>query len=55
MILINANNCGVFANKHMIVLFFVVNSPFLLMTGLPVSPNSSEKKPNRCLISERVY
>ena len=54
MILINADNCGVFANKHMIVLFFVMSSPFLPMTGQPVSPNSLEKT-NRCLISERVY
>ena len=53
MILINANNCGVFANNHILVLFFVVSSPFLLTTGSP-DPNSLEKN-NKCLISERVY
>ena len=30
MILINADNCGVFANKHIIVLSFVVSSPSFL-------------------------
>ena len=54
MILINTTNGGVFANKHIIVLFLVMSSPFLLMTSSPVSPNSSEKN-NRCLISEKVY
>ena len=54
MILLNANICGVFANKHMIVLFFAASSSFLLTTGSPVSLNSSEKT-NRCLINEKVY
>ena len=30
MILINADDCGVFANKHIIVLSFVKSSPFFL-------------------------
>ena len=54
MILIDTKNNGVVANKHIIALFLVVSSPFLLKTSSPVNPNSSEKT-NRCLISERVY
>ena len=43
MIVICADNCGVIANKHILVMFFVVSSPFPFTTGSPVGPNSSEK------------
>ena len=43
MIVTYADNCGVIPNKDILVLFFVVSSPFPFMTGSPVSPNSSEK------------
>ena len=56
MILINADNCGVFANKLIIVLFFVVSSPFLLTTSSPVSPNTLEKtNRNKCPDEEKGY
>ena len=43
MILICADNCGVAANKHILVLFFRHEFSFPFISSSSVSPNSSKR------------
>ena len=43
MILVCDDNCGVLANKHILILFFVVSSPFLFQRA-HLSAQTARKK-----------